>query len=85
MYMLDVSVKFLLLDKKLSLTLVGEDLLNAQRPLITYYSNSIKNNVRSYGDTRGFRVSLSYKFGNNASKAKQRNGGNEEERNRVGL
>lgn len=85
MHMLDVSVKFLLLDKKLSLTLVGEDLLNAQRPLITYYSNSIKNNVRSYGDTRGFRVSLSYKFGNNAIKAKQRNAGNEEERNRVGL
>ncbi|MBC9909436.1 outer membrane beta-barrel family protein [Chitinophaga varians] len=83
MNILDVSVKFLMANKKLSLTITGEDLLNAQRPLITYYSNGIKNTVRSYGDTRGFRVSLSYKFGNSSLKLKQRDFGNEDERNRA--
>ncbi|NML39969.1 TonB-dependent receptor [Chitinophaga sp. G-6-1-13] len=83
MNILDVSMKFLMANKKLSLTVTGEDLLNAQRPLITYYSNGIKNTVRSYGDTRGFRVSLSYKFGNNSLKFKQRDFGNEDERSRA--
>ncbi|NLR67645.1 TonB-dependent receptor [Chitinophaga varians] len=83
MNILDVSVKFLMANKKLSLTVTGEDLLNAQRPLITYYSNGIKNTVRSYGDTRGFRVSLSYKFGKSNIQFKQRDFGNEDERNRT--
>jgi hypothetical protein len=83
LHMLDVSVKVLLLDKKLALTVVGEDLLNAQKPLITYYSNGIQNNVKSYQDTRGCRISISYKLGNNNLHAKQRSDKNEEERNRL--
>ncbi|ASZ12483.1 TonB-dependent receptor [Chitinophaga sp. MD30] len=82
MHMLDVAVKFLLANKKLTLTITGEDLLNAQRPTIAYHSNGVKNSVRSYGDTRGFRISVSYKLGNN-SNARQRTAGNEEERTRV--
>ncbi|NIG55755.1 outer membrane beta-barrel family protein [Chitinophaga sp. Cy-1792] len=80
---LDVSVKFLLAKKKLAITLTGEDLLNAQKPLIAYYSNGIKNTVQSYGDTRGFRIGLTYKLGNKLINVKQRNFGNEEERNRA--
>jgi hypothetical protein len=80
---LDVSMKFLAFNKNLSLTITGEDLLNAQRPLIDYHSNGIKNTVKSYGDTRGFRISLSYKFGNSSIQSKQRDFGNEEERNRT--
>ncbi|MDQ8013112.1 MAG: outer membrane beta-barrel family protein [Flavobacterium nitrogenifigens] len=80
---LDVSVKFLALKKNLSITLTGEDLLNAQKPLISYYSNGIKNTMRNYGDSRGFRIALSYKFGNQNVKSKERNFGNEEERNRA--
>ncbi|MBV8251901.1 MAG: TonB-dependent receptor [Chitinophaga sp.] len=83
LHMLDVSMKFLLANKKLSVTVTGEDLLNAQRPLIAYYSNGIKNTVRSYGDTRGFRIALSYKLGKNLVAFKQRDFGNEEERNRA--
>lgn len=83
MHMLDISVKCLFLDKKLSLALIGEDILNGQRPLITYMSNGIKNTIRSYGDTRGFRVSVSYKFGNSKLGSSQRNAGNEEEKNRT--
>ncbi|MBC9930153.1 outer membrane beta-barrel family protein [Chitinophaga qingshengii] len=80
---LDVSMKFLLMHKKLTLTVTGEDLLNAQRPLITYYSNAVKNTVRTYGDSRGGRISISYKFGKNSIRVKQRDFGNEEERNRA--
>ncbi|RAJ76782.1 outer membrane receptor protein involved in Fe transport [Chitinophaga dinghuensis] len=83
LHILDVSMKFLLANKKFSVTLTGEDLLNAQRPLISYYSNGIKNTVRSYGDSRGFRVALSYKLGKNIKTFKQRAFGNEEERSRA--
>lgn len=79
---LDVSVKFLLMNKSLTLTLTGEDLLNAQRPLISYYSNGIKNDIKSYSDTRALRVSLSYKFGNKNIQAKNRGFGTDEIRSR---
>ncbi|SFE01657.1 TonB-dependent receptor domain-containing protein [Flavobacterium phragmitis] len=80
---LDVSVKLLALKKNLSITLTGEDLLNAQKPLISYYSNGIKNTMKNYGDSRAFRIALSYKFGNENVKSKERGFGNEEERNRA--
>lgn len=80
---LDISVKFLTFHKNLTLTIIGEDLLNAQKSLITYTSNGIKTNIRSYGDTRGFRLSLSYKFGNQNIQSKQRDFGNEDQRNRA--
>lgn len=83
LHMLDASMKFLFLKKNLSVTITGEDLLNAQKPLISYKSNGINNNVKSYGDTRSFRISLSYKFGNMNLKSKNRNPGNEDERNRI--
>ena len=83
MNMLDVSVKFRMLNKKLSLTLVCEDLLNAQRPLIRYTSNGIENTIKSYGDTRSFRISLSYQLGNANLKSKEHNAGNEEEQGRT--
>ncbi|WP_316820525.1 outer membrane beta-barrel family protein [Pedobacter gandavensis] len=83
LHMLDASMKFLFLKKNLTLTITGEDLLNAQKPLISYKSNGIANNVKSYGDTRGFRIGVSYKFGNANLKTKNRNAGNEDERNRI--
>jgi outer membrane receptor protein involved in Fe transport len=83
MHILDLSAKFLFLDKKLSCAIVVEDVLNGQRPLISYTSNGIKTTVKNYGDTRGFRVSLSYKFGNNKLKSQEKTIGNEDEQGRV--
>lgn len=83
MHMLDISMKFLMLDKKLSLGLVCEDLLNAQRPLIAYSSNSIQNTIKSYSDTRGFRISISYRFSNNVIQSRERSFGNAEEKERT--
>ena len=79
---LDVSVKFLMMNKNLTLTITGEDLLNAQRPLISYYSNSIKTDIKSYSDTKALRISLSYKFGNKNIQAKNRAFGTDEIRSR---
>ncbi|MBP2615704.1 TonB-dependent receptor domain-containing protein [Chryseobacterium jejuense] len=83
MNILDVTVKVLCLDKKFSVSLTGTDLLNSQRPLISYQSNGIETNFRNNNYTRGFRLSLSYRFGNNDLKSKDRNFGNEEERSRM--
>lgn len=83
MNILDVTVKVLCLDKKFSVSLTGTDLLNSQRPLISYQSNGIETNFRNNNFTRGFRLSLSYRFGNNDLKSKDRNFGNDEERNRM--
>lgn len=83
MNILDVTVKVLCLDKKFSIALTGTDLLNSQRPLISYQSNGIETNFRNNNYTRGLRLSLSYRFGNNDLKSKDRNFGNEEERNRM--
>lgn len=83
MNILDVSVKVLCLNKKFSVTLTGTDLLNSQKPLISYRSKGIETNFRNNNYTRGFRLSLSYRFGNNDLKSKDRTFGNEEERNRM--
>lgn len=83
LHMLDISMKFITWQQKLSVTLVAEDLLNGQRPLIAFSSNTIQNNVRNYNDTRAFRLSLSYTFGNNNIKTTQRDQGNTEERSRT--
>lgn len=83
LHMLDISMKLITCKQQLSLTLVAEDLLNGQRPLIAFTSNAIRNKVRNYNDTRGLRLSLSYTFGNNNMKTTQRDQGNTEERIRT--
>lgn len=83
MHLLDVSVKYLLLNKKLAVTLTVQDLVNGQRPLISYSSNGVETNFRTYDDTRGFKISLSYQFGNNKLKTTEKSFGNEEERERA--
>ncbi|MCL1665431.1 TonB-dependent receptor [Elizabethkingia ursingii] len=80
---LDLSLKLLLLNKKLVLTAGIEDLFNSQIPTYTYYTNSIKNTIRRYNDTRGFRLSLTYRFGNKNIDKAQRKLGNEEEKRRA--
>lgn len=83
LHMLDVSVQALFFKKKLSLGVTLRDLLNGQRPVISYYSNDVKTSAQSYNDSRVLRISVSYKFGNDNLKSKERNFGNEEEQNRA--
>ncbi|WP_300662721.1 outer membrane beta-barrel family protein [Fluviicola sp.] len=83
MHILDISVQALFFKKKLSLGLTWQDVLNGQRPVISYYSNGIKTTIQGYEDSRSLRVSVSYKFGNDNLKSKERSFGNEEEQNRT--
>jgi hypothetical protein len=80
---LDLSLKFLLLNKNLQLGINGNDVLSSNRPTSIYYANNIKQEYKNYYDNRFFRISISYKFGNNKIKVDKRNFGNEEEKNRV--
>lgn len=82
-YGLDISAKLKLLNKNLTLTAVVEDVFDSQRPTYTYYTNGIKNTRRRYNDTRGFQISLIYRFGNKEISKVQRNSGNEDERRRT--
>lgn len=83
MHMLDVSIQALFFKKKLSLSVTWQDVLNGQRPIISYHSNGVKTTIQSYNDSRALRFSISYKFGNDNLKSKERNFGNEEEQNRA--
>lgn len=83
MHMLDVSIQALFFKKKLSLGVTWQDVLNGQRPIISYHSNGVKTTIQSYNDSRALRISISYKFGNDNLKSKERNFGNEEEQNRA--
>lgn len=80
---LDIGAKVMLLDKDFTVTAIFEDVFNSQRPTYTYYTNGIRNTLRRYNDSRGFRLSLSYRFGNKNINKVQRNTGNEEERRRT--
>lgn len=83
MHILDVSVKVVLPKQYITLTLAATDLLNGQKPVITYYSNEIRNTATGYGDTRGFRLAFLYNFGQQTSKSAPRDNGNAEEQSRV--
>jgi outer membrane receptor protein involved in Fe transport len=80
---LNAFVKMLFLQKKLSLTLSGNNLLKAysfntesQRNGILYYS-------KGYYEPLNIRLSISYSFGNNDINVKERSAGNEDEKNRL--
>lgn len=79
------GLKFLMLDKKLQLSIIANDILKTQKPVYTSYSNGIKSTYRNYYDTQFFTISLSYKFGNHKLKVSKHNFGNQEEKNRTGM
>ncbi|AWW30291.1 hypothetical protein DN752_09235 [Echinicola strongylocentroti] len=79
----DVSVKWLLWDEKMTVSLYGNDLLRTSR--ITYttnYSNGLVNFFSSYYDQRYVRLSLAYRIGGK-TKNKNRKRKNEAEIDRL--
>lgn len=79
---LDASLKWLLLDKKMTVNLYANDILSSYRPTYTSYSNGVKNSFRNYYDQRYFRLSLTYNFGE-SFKTVNRKSKNQEELNRI--
>ncbi|MBF2093111.1 outer membrane beta-barrel protein, partial [Flavobacterium psychrophilum] len=80
---LDASLKFLFLNKNLSLTLLGSDILKSSIITQTTTTNNYQIKYKNYEDIRMFRISLNYKFGNSLVKYNKVDVGNEEEKNRL--
>ncbi|MFJ1261351.1 TonB-dependent receptor domain-containing protein [Capnocytophaga canis] len=81
---LDLGIKYLAFDKKLTIALNANDIFKTN---IMTYTRKIKQqgiteSYRQYYDTRYLRLSLTYKFGNSKISVQKREGGNAEERGR---
>ncbi|MDO4225532.1 MAG: outer membrane beta-barrel family protein, partial [Bergeyella zoohelcum] len=79
---LDIGFRYFALDKKLTLSLVFEDILRTASARHYDNTSNIPQAFLQYYDTQFARLSLSYEFGNKKISVKQRAIGNEEERNR---
>ncbi len=80
---LNVSARFSFLDKKLQLTIVGNNLLKAYDFNNKSNRNDIEAYYKGYYDTRYCRVSLLYKWGSSKVNVAERQVSNEEEKNRT--
>lgn len=80
---LDVSMKFLLLNKKLSLAIIGNDILKSSLMTQTSITNNYQIKYRNYEDVRFLRISLVYKFGNKNIQTANIDSSNEEEKSRL--
>ncbi|RVU90949.1 TonB-dependent receptor [Flavobacterium columnare] len=83
MQSLSAALKFLLLSKKLTLTLAGNDILRTQKRISSSYSNGILIQHNNYYDNQSLRFSINYQFGNDKLKTKERKFGNEEDSKRI--
>ncbi|WP_456315201.1 TonB-dependent receptor domain-containing protein [Pseudomonas shirazensis] len=79
---LNSSLKLLLLNKKLNISLYGNDILSSSRTTYTSYSNDIKTSFRNYYDSRYFRLAVGYDFGKKFKTPESKNI-NQEEYNRT--
>lgn len=80
---LDASLKFLFLNKKWSLAIIGNDILKTSIITQTSITNNYPIIYRNYEDIRFLRISVVYKLGNKDIKTTQIEGSNEEEKNRL--
>ena len=79
---LDISYKYLLLEKQLVIGLALTDVFSSNRPQYAEVVNGIKTEYINYYDNRTMRLSMSYKFGNKKIRVKRRRFGNVDERKR---
>jgi hypothetical protein len=80
----DLSLKILMLKKKLTIAVSGQDIFKTNRAVYTMYSNNVKMEFNNYYDNRCVRVSLSYRFGNNKINVSAKDFGNADEKGRTG-
>lgn len=80
---LDIGIKFLLFNKDLQIALNAYDVLKTNAQDVSTETNGIKQYYHTYNDSRYFRVSLRYRFGNENIEVKNNDFGNEAERDRL--
>jgi hypothetical protein len=76
-------VKMLFLNRKLSLTLTGNNLFNDYSFNTKRESNGITFYSKAHYNTRSVRLSVSYSFGSNKVNVQQRDASNEDEKGRL--
>ncbi|ROI06420.1 TonB-dependent receptor [Chryseobacterium sp. G0240] len=79
----NISFAYSLLQNNLRIGLVANDLFNGQRTKYSAYSNGVEVSFKNYYDTRNFRLSVTYKFGNKKVSVEQKDFGNEDEKART--
>ena len=79
---LNASLKWLLLDKKMVVSLYINDIFSSNRFTYGTFSNDIENSFRNYYDERFFRLGITYNYGKK-NKAFERENKNKEEINRT--
>ena len=79
---LNASLKWLLLDKKMVVSLYINDIFGSNRFTYGTFSNDIENSFRNYYDERFFRLGITYNYGKK-NKAFERENKNKEEINRT--
>jgi hypothetical protein len=79
----DIALKLLLFEKKLALSITGDDIFHSDITSLYNYTDGIKYTWYYYYDFQKLRISLRYKFGNSKINAEQREVRNIEERDRV--
>lgn len=83
-YYLDLGLKYLALDKKLTIGLTFEDIFKKDFNTMRSETQGIKQSFTQYYDTQLVRLSLSYRFGNSKINVYQRQTSNQEESSRGG-
>ncbi|WP_131537591.1 outer membrane beta-barrel family protein [Pedobacter nototheniae] len=79
---IDLGFKTLLLNKKLQLAFSASDVFKTNKDRFNTVVNGINQSYNNYYDSRQFRLSIRYSFGNAKIKQQDRKPGNEEERRR---
>lgn len=79
---MSLSLKAKLLDKKLNLSFFATDLFYGNRHLVSSYYNGIKTSYNNYFDSRSFKVTATYSFGNKKINVRSRKPANQEVQNR---
>lgn len=80
---LSFSVKKLLLDKKLTISLNANNILGTDRQTLKSVSGNVLQSFRQYYDSQYVRLSVSYKFGSSKVNVNQKKVGNQEEKQRT--
>lgn len=81
---LSVGAMFRSTNNKLNISVTTNDLLHTSQSDLKATVNGVRQFYDNYYDNRYIRISVQYRFGNVKIQTKQRQVGNEDERNRVG-
>jgi hypothetical protein len=82
-YNLDASMKYMMLQNKLSATLSVNNIFRSDIMRFRKTTQNIYQSYNQYYDTQSVILSITYKFGNNNLKITERKGSNIDEKNRA--